>query len=203
MKMYRFVKCAALVAVMSIGACAALEATEADPVEAVRPAARWDHVPQSGAWTDAALVALQTHGQPLVTLVPRDIEAWCPAFAQSDFAGRSAFWVGLLSALSRYESTFKPEAVNPNGKWFGLLQISPATARGYGCVAGSGAALTDGPANLSCAIRILATTVPRDGVVHARDSKWRGVSADWGPMRVPSKREEIRGWVRQQDYCTR
>ena len=202
MKLKKCMSVASLLAVLFAGACADLDVAQAEEIsDAMRPAARWDHVPQSAEWTDAALVALQTHGQPLVSLVPRDIESWCPAYPEQGQAGRSAFWVGFLSALSKYESTHRPAAVNPNGKWFGLLQISPATARGYGCVAGSGAALKDGPANLSCAIRILPTTVPRDGVVHARDNKWRGVSADWGPLRVPAKRESIKGWVRQQDYC--
>ena len=87
------------------------------------------------------------------------------------------------------------------GKWFGLLQISPSTARDYGCRAGTGEALKDGAGNLSCAIRIMATTVERDGVIHAREPRWSGVSADWGPMRSALKRQEMRNWLRQQDYC--
>ena len=85
-----------------------------------------------------------------------------------------------------------------DGRWFGLVQISPATARGYGCDARSGEALKDGSANLSCAIRIWAETVPRDGVVSAGGG---GIAADWGPMVQTRKREDMRAWVRQQDYC--
>lgn len=178
-----------------------VSAPEAAGASVALPAARWDHRPKAEDWTSASLQALQTHGQPLVSLVPRDIETWCPAYPTAEAQDRRAFWVGFLSALSKYESTYRAEAVSSNGKWFGLLQISPATARGYGCVAGSGEALKTGSANLSCAIRIMATTVIRDGVVHGRDSKWRGVSADWGPMRSASKRASIAAWVRDQDYC--
>jgi len=162
---------------------------------------RWSHVDGSAAWDDAARLALSTHGQPLVQTVPRDIERWCPAYSEADVAQREAFWVGLLSALAKHESTYKPAAVNPNGKWFGLLQISPATARGYQCRAGSGSALKDGGENVSCAIRIMAVTVPRDGVIATKDSRWRGVAADWGPMRVASKQRDVAGWLNAQPFC--
>ncbi|MEP2642007.1 transglycosylase SLT domain-containing protein [Roseobacter sp.] len=165
------------------------------------PPMRWSHMDNHTQWNARALEALRTHGQPLVSMVPRDISDWCPYYEQAGQAGREAFWVGFMSALSKHESTYKPWAVGGGGKWYGLLQILPATARGYGCQARSGAALKDGGANLSCAIRIMAVTVPRDGVVAGRDAKWRGVAADWGPMRVASKRSDIADWVSAQPYC--
>ena len=186
-------------ALLSISAC-----SDVDPVveeEAGLPPMQWAHKEQKDDWNAEALDALRSHGQPLVAVVPSDIGDWCPAYPDADTADREAFWIGFMSALAGYESTWKPRAVNPNGKWFGLLQISPATARGYGCRAGSGEALKDGGENLSCAIRIMAVTVPRDGVVDARDSRWRGVAADWGPLRRPSKTSEMSAWLRQQPYC--
>jgi hypothetical protein len=165
------------------------------------PDMRWSHVPDHAAWNIAAVKALNAHGQPLVDMVPSDIDRWCPAYEAASPAQREAFWVGFLSALAKHESTYKPAAVSPNGKWFGLLQISPATARGYECRAGSGAALKDGGENLSCAIRIMAVTVPRDGVIAHNDGRWRGVAADWGPMRVGSKRQDIAAWLNAQSFC--
>jgi len=134
-------------------------------------------------------------------MVPRDISAWCPAYSAAADADRRAFWVGFLSALAKHESTYKPAAVGGGGKWFGLVQISPATARGYDCNAGSGEALKNGAANLSCAVRIMAVTVPRDGVIYGRDGGWQGVSADWGPLRSSSKRADMATWLRKQPYC--
>jgi hypothetical protein len=85
-----------------------------------------------------------------------------------------------------------------------LLQILPATARGYKCNARTGQSLKDGAANLSCAVRIMAHTVPRDGVIHGyRGRKGQGVTADWGPMHSASKRRDMAGWLRKQAYCTR
>lgn len=170
------------------------------------PHARWAHRPEAALWTRSALAALKDHGKPLVTMIPRDIANWCPAYPLASPEERAAFWVGFMSALTKHESTYKPRAVGGGGLWYGLLQILPATARGYKCRARSGEALKNGSANLSCAIRIMALTVPRDGVIHAytkaKKRRWRGVSADWGPMRSAKKRRDMAGWLKQQSYCT-
>ncbi len=162
------------------------------------PRTRWEYRPEAQLWTRAALSALKEHGARLPQTVPRDIDAWCPAYVSAEPAQRRAFWVGLLSVLAKHESTFRPHAVGGGGKWFGLVQISPGTARGYKCRARSGAALKDGPANLSCAIRIMAVTVPRDGVV---SKGMRGVAADWGPFHSRQKRTDMMNWTRRQTYC--
>ncbi|MEJ6395146.1 transglycosylase SLT domain-containing protein [Gymnodinialimonas sp. 2305UL16-5] len=190
------------VAILSVAACGAVGdlgfprfgQAEADTV----PVMRWDHRPEAGEWTRMAFTALDTHAATLPEIVPSDIAQWCPAYADAPEEDREAFWVGLMSALARHESTWNPEAVGGGGRWFGLVQISPATARYYGCDATSGAALTDGSANISCAMRIWAQTVPRDGVVAAGRG---GVAADWGPFVQAQKREEMRNWISSQPYC--
>ena len=169
--------------------------------EANVPLTRWSHQPNHLLWNRAALSALKSHGKPLTDMVPADIQTWCPHYPAADDTDRRAFWLGFMSALAKFESTYKADAVGGGGKWYGLLQILPATARGYKCNVGTGEALQNGAANLSCAVRIMAVTVPRDGVVHAKDNRWRGVSADWGPMRSPSKRGDMAGWLKRQPYC--
>ena len=181
--------------------CAEVESDTETLSDQPLPDMRWSHVPNHENWNEAAVLALQTHGLPLVEMVPEDIEAWCPAYPNADAEGRQAFWVGFMSALAKHESTYQPRVVSSNGKWFGLLQISPATARGYECRAGSGEALKVGGENLSCAVRIMAVTVPRDGVIHENDGRWRGVAADWGPLRVPAKRRDISTWLKAQPFC--
>ncbi len=162
------------------------------------PDLRWDHISGSSRWTQAAMRALGAHGQNLVDTVPRDIAQWCPAYPEADEWGRKAFWAGLLSALAKHESTWRPTAVGGGGRWYGLVQILPATARGYGCAARTGDALKDGAANMSCAVRIMNVTVPRDGVV---SRGYRGVAADWGPFHSNRKREDMRRWLVQQPFC--
>ncbi len=163
------------------------------------PQALWDHRAESDEWSRAAIDALRDHGEELVESTPRDVGRFCPGYGAADEAERRAFWVGFLSALAKYESTWKPRAVGGGGQWYGLLQILPATAREFGCRARSGSALLDGAANLSCAIRIMAETVPRDNAIHGDGSE--GVSADWAPLKSDPKRAEIRGWLSARDYC--
>lgn len=162
------------------------------------PEMRWSHRSEADRWSRDALAALRSHASVLPRSVPRDIGDWCPAYATNDTSAREAFWIGLLSTLAKHESTFRPTAVGGGGKWYGLLQILPATARGYGCRASSKDALKRGGDNLQCALRIMAVTVPRDGVV---SQGMRGVAADWGPFHSSKKRTDMMAWTRAQPYC--
>ncbi|MEM8851953.1 MAG: transglycosylase SLT domain-containing protein [Pseudomonadota bacterium] len=168
------------------------------PATQEMPDLRWDHIRGSTRWTRAAMQALERHGARLVDTVPRDIAQWCPAYPDAPEWERKAFWAGLLSTLAKHESTYRPTAVGGGGQWYGLVQILPATARGYGCHARTGEALKDGAMNMSCAVRILNVTVPRDGVV---SRGYRGVAADWGPFHSNSKREDMRRWLVRQPFC--
>lgn len=165
------------------------------------PRTRWDANGGSKIWTRAAMVAVGAHGAGLDSVIPRDIKTWCPSYAENSPTLRRAFWVGMMSALSKHESTYNPRAVGGGNLWFGLLQIYPDTARRYGCRATTGEALKNPVDNLSCAARIMAVTVARDRAVALRDSRWRGVAADWGPMTKPSKIAEMAAWTSRQAYC--
>ncbi len=185
---------------MAVAICLLLPAcavvTRADPSQdaAELPVARWDFRPESEDWTEATLLALQTHGAALPNLVPADYAEWCPGYASQTPENRAAFWTGLMSALAKHESTWNPAAVGGGGAWYGLVQIAPGTARGYGCDARTGAALKDGAANLRCAVRIAAAQVSRRGSID------RGMR-DWGPFHSSSKRAEMSAWTRAQPYC--
>lgn len=174
-----------------------VEATRNAGVKGLPPM-RWDHRENAARWTKASLAALEAHGKALPEMVPSDIDQYCPGYPKASHAERKAFWVGLLSALAKHESTWNSKAVGGGGQWFGLVQISPRTAKGYGCKAQSGRALKNGADNLSCAIRIMAHTVPRDGVV---SEGWRGVAADWGPFHTAEKRYDMMAWTSAQPYC--
>lgn len=162
--------------------------------EPAAPVMRWDHRPEATEWTNTTLTALETHGAPLWTLVPSDIDAWCPAYARASDHDRRLFWTGLFSALSKHESTYNPRAIGGGNLWFGLVQIAPATARWHGCDVTSGTGLLDGSANLRCAVRIAANQVPKKGSVT------RGMR-DWGPFHSNRKRADMMAWTRAQPYC--
>lgn len=146
--------------------------------------------------------AISGHGRPLIETVPEDIADWCPSYPFQTQENRAAFWTALLSTLTRYESTYDPGAVGGGGLWFGLLQILPTTAELRGCRAITGRELRHGPSNLSCAVRIMATTVPRDNAISVKgERRWRGVAADWGPIRTDWMRRNMQAYTRKQPYC--
>jgi Transglycosylase SLT domain len=163
------------------------------------PAMGWDARPEAAVWTGSTLSAVARNDSVLAGIVPADIAAWCPGYGKANLEDRRAFWVGLLSALAKHESSWNPKAAGGGGRYIGLLQISPRTAKGYGCEAQSSAALKDGAANLSCGVRIMARQVGEDGVV-AGDGG-RGLGRDWGPFKVASKRQAMSAWTAQQSYC--
>ena len=188
---------AALCAAIGLSAAACVKTPEIEQPSAL-PAMAWDHRPEAEVWTESALAALKNHGAPLLSEYPEDIQEWCPGYFTADENDRAAFWAGLFSALAKHESTWNPEASGGGGAWIGLTQISPRTAKGYDCNAQTVDALKDGAANLSCAIRIAAVTVPRDGKVA---SGREGLAADWAPFVNSKKRAEMVSWTREQSYC--
>ena len=158
---------------------------------------RWGDRKGADAWTRATLAALDRHGVAILSKVPSDIGAYCPGYAGQGAEGRKAFWAGLMSAVAKHESTYNPAAKGGGGKWLGLMQISPATWRHYGC---SGAML-NGADNMACAVKIMARQVGRDNAVARSGEGWRGVARDWAPMRSAAKRADIANWTKSQSYC--
>jgi hypothetical protein len=166
---------------------------------AVAPPMQWDHHPEGAVWTESTLVALSTKDQLLSERVPADIEIWCPGYAEATVDERRAFWAGLLSAVAKYESTWNPAASGGGGRWIGLMQIDPRSARNYGCEATSVVALKDGESNLQCAVEIMSTQVAKDGLVAGGGN--RGIGRDWAPLRSSEKRSAMSAWTSAQPYC--
>jgi hypothetical protein len=163
------------------------------------PPMRWDHRPEASHWTAAALVAVAEQDDVLAKQVPADIATWCPGYEEASLNERRAFWVGLMSALAKHESTWNPRAAGGGGKWIGLLQIAPGTARSHSCDARSAGALKDGAANLTCAVDILVRDVANDGMVAGGGAQ--GLGRDWAPFRKASKRADMAAWTSAQPYC--
>lgn len=190
------------VAVMAVAACVpvAPNGAVATLVGRSAPIMAWDHRPEAADWTRATLAAVASHDAVLALRVPGDIGAWCPGYKTAGLADRRAFWAGLISTVGRYESHWNPAAVGGGGRYIGVMQISPRSAKNYGCQATSKAALKDGAANLTCAVEILANQVERDAVV-AGDKGNRGIGRDWGPLRKTDNRRAMAAWTRSQGYC--
>jgi hypothetical protein len=193
----------AVTAVLSLTAGCTLSSPKT-AVEATRAAdvvTRWDHRPEAQRWTEAKFAALETDGRALVDTVPQDIAVFCPGYEGADDEERKAFWTALFSGLAGYESTWRPDAAGAGGRYRGLLQIWPTSARFYGCDLSHPNGLYDGPTNLRCAARIAAQAVERDQVVVGGPGNWGGVAADWPPMRDARKRADIAGFTRALPAC--
>ncbi|MDF0599898.1 transglycosylase SLT domain-containing protein [Psychromarinibacter sp. C21-152] len=188
---------AVVAAAFSAAGCASKPAPDTAQV----PPMRWDFRPEAREWTLSTMNALETHGAVLPTLTPSDIDEWCPAYRTAPVDQRKAFWAGLFSALAKHESRWTPDASGGGGRWLGLLQIAPATARGVGCRAQTAAALFDGSANLSCGVRLAAHEMPRKNRILGGPGRWGGVAQHWAPFRYPDKVADMRNWLRAQPYC--
>ncbi|KIQ68566.1 lytic transglycosylase domain-containing protein [Wenxinia marina] len=164
------------------------------------PAAQWNDRPEGPLWTRTMISALEGHGHEVIETVPDDISEWCPAYAGNDADERAAFWVGLMSGVSHYESRHIPDVVGA-GLYYGLLQIYPGTADAVDCRADSGSELRSAVPNLSCAVRIMSVVVPDHQAVGLRRGGWQGIANQWGPMTRNFAREAIRDYTRSQDYC--
>ena len=164
------------------------------------PAMGWDSRPEAASWTQASLLAVADQDAVLASRVPADVVAWCPGYAEAGLNDRRAFWSGLISAVAKHESSWNPKAAGGGGRWIGLMQISPATARTHGCDATNSAALKDGEANLECAVQIMAAQVAADREVSGTRGT-RGIGRDWAPLRSATKRSEMQVWTSTQEYC--
>ena len=175
------------------------------------PAARWDHKTDGRVWTQMTLDAIGQHGMGMVATVPVDIANYCPTYPVADATKRMAFWMGLISALAKWESNYKPETtftepdiVDAQGNRVvsrGLLQISVESGRSYGCVIPTAEALHEPVVNLACAVRIMNRWIVEDGRINNSARPWRGAARYWSPFRKPARRQDLQAWTKQQAYC--
>jgi hypothetical protein len=186
-----------MIAAISLSGC--MRDAPEEEMALVAPPMGWDHRPEAEEWTESTLVAVSTKDPLLSQVVPQDIQAWCPGYAEAPIEERRAFWAGLLSAVAKYESTWNPQASGGGGRWIGLMQISPRSAANYGCEATSPGELKDGEANLECAVQIMSGWVARDQLVAGPGN--RGIGRDWAPLRSAEKRASMAAWTRAQPYC--
>ena len=202
------------VAALIVAACSTTSSVGvgSSPVFGYPPAA-WDVRPEGRQWTTIAHNAVDTLAPELVTIVPTDIDAFCPGYRNASPANRRAFYVSLLSELARFESNFDPSVrftesiVDASGRRVvsrGLLQLSQESANGYGCAIADPEQLHDPATNLQCSVRILSRWVTRDQVISGFSSgAWRGASRYWKPFRDRDKLVDLQAALNAKPYCAR
>lgn len=184
----------ALLVSLALAACSGMATADRAPVDV---AARWNSHPEADRWNAAMMQAMLTDGAAMIGAVPADVAVFSPGYEDATPHERAAFYVAFFSGLARYESGWNPRAAGGGGRYRGLLQISPATARFHDCDLPE-EGLYDGAANLACAVRIASAAVSRDGVLAQGRG---GVAADWPPLRDAEKRSDIAGFTRDLPQC--
>jgi len=172
----------------------------------------WRRVNRDGSWTAAAERAVRA--TPLPSASPKDAASFCPNYASLTEEKRVQFWAGLLSAMARPESNFKPEttyrepditdAAGLNVTSRGLLQISleSANQRAYSCGIKRAEDLHDPETNLTCGAKIMSYWVRRDGTIAAQAPPAVGAARYWSVLRAwRNHLPEISGFTKSLGVC--
>lgn len=174
--------------------------------------AAWRKVNIDGSWTQAGERSVAATALP--DLIPNDIALFCPSYAGLNAAHRTRFWVGLISAMARPESNFKPEtkylepeitdAAGKNVTSRGLLQISleSANQRAYSCGIDRAEDLHDPAVNLACAAKIMSYWVKKERSIAAQAKPAIGASRYWSTLRAWRHHlPEITGFTKALEFC--
>lgn len=177
------------------------------------PSVAWDARPEGRQWTTTAHAAIDALAPQIVNVVPTDIDAFCPGYANASPANRRAFYVSLLAEIARLESNFDTSVQftetfsDTAGRRVvsrGLLQLSLESANQYGCAITDAQQLNDPATNLQCGVRILDRWIERDQLVAGYQSgAWRGASRYWSIFRDRNKLADIQAATNAQGFCKR
>jgi hypothetical protein len=209
-------KLLAIAALLVVAACASSTTTGggmgSTPIFGY-PQAAWDVRPEGRQWTTTAHAAIDALAPQIVSVVPTDIDAFCPGYANASPANRRAFYVSLLAEIAKLESNFDTsvqftESFNDaSGRRVvsrGLLQLSQESANGYGCAITDAQQLNDPATNIQCGVRILNRWVGQDRLVAGFQSgAWRGASRYWSVFRDRNKLADIQAATNAQGFCKR
>jgi hypothetical protein len=172
----------------------------------------WDQRVQQGRrWTNFTAEALEEHGQALLTMEPKDIKAFCPAYSKLGPEAIKSFWVHLISAMAFRESTFRPELTHTekftssNGQNVisrGLLQLSHESVLQFNCGNKTAKDLHDPQINLTCGVKVLNRWVSHDGVITGQvNGKWIGGARYWAVLRSSKTLKAIRTLMGTLEFC--
>ena len=172
----------------------------------------WSHLDKGDEWTQFTQNAIRDYGQDLLKTVPNDIANYCAKYPQLNNRGRGDFWVGLISKLAYFESSYNPETSyterfsdNEGNSVIsrGLLQLSIESANGnYACGLTNATQLHDPKTNLECGVRIFNKLVIQNGVINTHlNGSWQGLSRYWSPFRDSIKNQTLMDYTNTLKLC--
>ncbi|MBX3019409.1 MAG: transglycosylase SLT domain-containing protein [Bdellovibrionaceae bacterium] len=162
----------------------------------VKPAAWEKRGPEARQWTLHTYNELRQTLPSPADLTPRDLKDFCPEYTTMARKDRLNFWVQLVSAMTRYESGFKPETEHTEnfkdqyGRQVvsrGLLQMSIGSVEKQ-CGIVHVNQLHNPFRNLSCGVKLLVRYVSRDGVLSDKvGDNYQGGARYWAVLRPGHK----------------
>ena len=174
-----------------LAGCATTELVE-------KPVENYKAVWRNEEWSQHVAATLETEGADMLKVDPKDEVRWCPGLSKMSLKDRKKFYVYLVSAMAKYESSFKPETkytesfTDSSGRKVisrGLLQISLESSKGYGCGFTTGEEMHDPKKNLACGVKILNRWIGRDkyiGSAGVDGIKNAGGARYWSVLRTSS-----------------
>ncbi|HEY8278532.1 MAG TPA: hypothetical protein VIH99_02835 [Bdellovibrionota bacterium] len=141
----------------------------------------WGRSTRVNSWTRA--VREIVHARLSHFEMAKDKEIFCPDYANATLPERENCWTLLVSAISKYESSFNPAGSfrEPDGNYsVGLLALSPGECPN----ARSQDALKNAIPNLVCGVNKMASLIRKRGYVDGPASA-RGASRYWSTLRKP------------------
>lgn len=183
--------------------------------------------PDAANWTRYAQEAIERYGDSMIKGA-QDIQDFCPMYDRLGHQDKTNFWVELLAAMTKFESSFKPTmrytestmGTDPvTGKQVvseGLLQLSYQDERSYRSVLPAGVCdfdfesdsklaitdvrrtILDPKTNLICGIGILNRQIDRYGKIAIASGAY------WAVIKSNSKYSkltEIRQITRNLSFC--
>lgn len=172
-----------------------------------------NHSAAQGRWTAVVEAEVRANGLPLSN--PIDAGRFCPAYVLLHTDERVRFWVALISAIAREESSFDPGSqkqeptILASGKHevsYGLLQLSPESAsqKAYRCGTMTAELLADPGTNLRCGTKQIAYQVQKTGTITSETKTWTGAgkifSTLW-PDKQLGKVSAIIGFTKGLPFC--
>lgn len=173
----------------------------------------WVRVTEQNQWTQTLLENLDQL-PAFHSIVPQDMERFCPRYPSMNKDERKLFWARYFSVLIEMESTFNPRlvvhdtGVGPNIYSSGLLQLSLRSVQHppYGCsMIRQQNDLLDPRKNIACGVRVMAHFLRNDQIATGyRESArtWLGGARYWAPLRHDHLRSArgrgmLDSWIQQ------
>lgn len=180
--------------------------------------ADWDGYSIASLYTRYTLDGIEKYGNHLLES-RLDDAGFCPSYNSLSRNQKKAFWLMVVSSISRHESGFNTNAkyLEAGGEYSrGVMQLgySSTRQRAYSCGFRNKYELNENPEkNLHCGIKILNHWMGRDKKIRGfvwsgGERKWRGGARYWSVLRFEiwnsgkrRRMEQIRANTRTLSFC--